>query len=141
MTQPALPPIGTFFMTSWGYDQTNVECYKVVGHTPSGKSIRLQRWTTKDVGGAGESAHRLVPGDEVAKSNVYGEPWTDADGYSHRGDLIGLQDAPTFVHRAQIHGRTKGSDADGWTTMIGGHYAGSHREGETHYATAAGWGH
>lgn len=32
--------VGDFFYTSWGYDQTNVEFYQVVGLTPKGVKIR-----------------------------------------------------------------------------------------------------
>ena len=33
--------VGDIFYTSWGYDQTNVDYYEVVGLTPSGKSVKL----------------------------------------------------------------------------------------------------
>jgi len=40
--------VGDHFVASWGYDQTNIDFYEVVGFTPSGKSVRLrevhQRW-------------------------------------------------------------------------------------------------
>jgi hypothetical protein len=34
--------IGDVFYRSWGYDQTNVNFYEVVGLTASGKSMRLR---------------------------------------------------------------------------------------------------
>ena len=34
--------VGDVFSASWGYDQTNVDFYEVVGITPSGKSVRLR---------------------------------------------------------------------------------------------------
>jgi hypothetical protein len=33
--------VGDIFASSWGYDQTNVDFYEVVGVTPSGKSVRI----------------------------------------------------------------------------------------------------
>lgn len=33
--------VGSVFYSSWGYDQTNVDFYAVIGITPSGKSVRL----------------------------------------------------------------------------------------------------
>lgn len=33
--------VGDHFVVSWGYDQTNVNFYEVVGVTPSGKSVRI----------------------------------------------------------------------------------------------------
>jgi hypothetical protein len=35
--------IGTIFVCSWGYDQTNIDYYQVVEFTPSGKSVRIRR--------------------------------------------------------------------------------------------------
>ena len=35
--------IGDVFVSSWGYDQTNVCYYQVTDLTPSGKSARLRR--------------------------------------------------------------------------------------------------
>lgn len=35
--------VGDFFYTSWGYDQTNVDFYEVVGITPSGKSVKVRQ--------------------------------------------------------------------------------------------------
>jgi len=35
--------VGDLFASSWGYDQTNVEFYKVVGLTKSGKSARVRQ--------------------------------------------------------------------------------------------------
>jgi hypothetical protein len=34
---------GDIFYSSWGYDQTNVDYYQVIGVTPSGKSVRIRR--------------------------------------------------------------------------------------------------
>lgn len=55
------PVVGDVFYTSWGYDQTQVEFYKVVALTPSGKSVRVQQVWAKDVS-TGDNPHRsLVP--------------------------------------------------------------------------------
>ena len=35
--------VGDLFYDSWGYDQTQVDFYEVVGLTPSGKSVRVQQ--------------------------------------------------------------------------------------------------
>lgn len=43
--------VGDFFECSWGYDQTNVDFYKVVGFTKSGKSVHLQKWSQASVEG------------------------------------------------------------------------------------------
>lgn len=41
--------IGDYVFTSWGYDQTQVEFFKVVGLTPSGKSAKVQQVCAYDV--------------------------------------------------------------------------------------------
>jgi len=38
----ANPQVGDLFYDSWGYNQTQVDFYEVVGLTPSGKSVRVQ---------------------------------------------------------------------------------------------------
>jgi hypothetical protein len=130
-----LPLEGSFFATSWGYDQTNVEFYRVMGRTKSGKSILLQRWTAKAAPGVdgGPSAAYLVPGDRPAQDPVHGEGWVDEDGWAHRGDVVGYEDMPVFVHRARYR-------ADTGSTTILGHYAHLF-DGRPCYATASGWGH
>ncbi len=55
--------VGDFVYTSWGYDQTNVSFYRVVGLTPSGKSARVQQVWAQDVA-KGDNPHRaLIPTD------------------------------------------------------------------------------
>lgn len=39
--------VGDIFECSWGYDQTNVDFYEVVGLTPSGKSVKVRRTAKK----------------------------------------------------------------------------------------------
>ena len=35
------PQVGDILVSTWGYDQTNVDFWRVVGLTPSGKSARI----------------------------------------------------------------------------------------------------
>lgn len=42
-TQQATVKVGSFFVASWGYDQTNVYWYQVKEITKSGKSVKVQR--------------------------------------------------------------------------------------------------
>ena len=44
--------IGDCFHTHWGYDQTNVEMYKIVGFTKSGKSAIIRQIGMKTVEGS-----------------------------------------------------------------------------------------
>jgi len=64
-TRTSGPEVGDVVATTWGYDQTNVAFYRVVGLTPSGKSVRIvpagQRVVERFTGG-----ERVVPGELVA---------------------------------------------------------------------------
>lgn len=44
--------IGDCFHTSWGYDQTNIEMYKIVGFTKSGKSAIIRQIGMKTIKGS-----------------------------------------------------------------------------------------
>lgn len=48
-----------FYVRSWGYDQTNIDYYRVVGRTPKG--VRVQHWQTVRVD------DRVLPGDAPAR--------------------------------------------------------------------------
>ena len=63
MTAPLT--VGDFVYTSWGYDQTNVTFYRVVGLTPSGKSVRLVQVYARDVAPAWDMHRALIPTDTV----------------------------------------------------------------------------
>lgn len=62
--------VGDFWTSSWGYDQTNIDFYKVTKVTS--KSIYLQRWTVKRVGS--EGIHNMVvPGDSAYTRHTWDE--------------------------------------------------------------------
>ena len=56
------PQVGDILVSSWGYDQTNVDFWRVVGLTASGKSVRIvpagQRVVSYSKG-----SESVVPGD------------------------------------------------------------------------------
>jgi hypothetical protein len=66
--------VGDFFVSSWGYDQTNVDFYKVVGLTA--KRIKVQQWSTK-VEDDGFHA-KVVPGDKPIKGGRNKDGFMDA---------------------------------------------------------------
>lgn len=55
--------VGDFFESSWGYDQTNIDFYKIVGLTPKG--VKVQKWSSACVGGSG-THDSVVPGEGPA---------------------------------------------------------------------------
>jgi len=56
--------VGDFFIASWGYDQTNIDFFKVVGVTSKG--VRLQKWTSARTADQPSAPYqdKVVPGDE-----------------------------------------------------------------------------
>lgn len=68
MTETTLLPVkvGDFFVESWGYDQTNITFYKVVGLTA--KSVKVQEWTQKVSEGEG-TYDMVVPGDKPRQNS------------------------------------------------------------------------
>lgn len=57
-----VPAIGDVFYRSWGYDQSNINYYRVIGVTASGKSVNLV-----------EVGHAVEDDGVVPTSRVYGE--------------------------------------------------------------------
>lgn len=64
--------VGDIFASSWGYDQTNVDFYEVVGVTPSGKSVRIVPIAKEVVEGAGTAYTRVkaIPGSAAPDAPV-----------------------------------------------------------------------
>lgn len=60
--------VGTFFVRSWGYDQTNVNFYRVMGLTPKG--VKVQEWSSTTVDDNGPITH-VVPGDGPRRHHVW----------------------------------------------------------------------
>jgi hypothetical protein len=68
-TETLIQPVkvGDIFVSSWGWDQTNVDFYEVVGITPSGKSARIVGIRSEIVEQNGYSQRvRPVPGSYPA---------------------------------------------------------------------------
>lgn len=51
--------VGDFFVHSWGYNQTNIDFYEVVGLTPA--SVKVRRAQKKVVSGEGSPSEDVVP--------------------------------------------------------------------------------
>lgn len=59
--------VGKIFASSWGYDQTNIDFYKVVSVSPSGKTATLQPIANKIVDVVNQMAEMVVPNESVTK--------------------------------------------------------------------------
>lgn len=77
-------PIGSIFCWSWGYDQTNIDYYQVVGHTRA--SVRVRPIAAETIRGSeGFMSSRVRPkpdafiGDEIEtkrpKRSTYNNEW------------------------------------------------------------------
>ena len=112
------PRVGDVLVSSWGYDQTNIDFWCVVGLTASRKSVRImpvaQRVVDYSKGG-----ERVVPGDGVQR-------------------LRGDRGPSTALIRWYGHG-----DRLEWCVGVPVGYKNTARlwDGRPVYQTAAGWGH
>ena len=64
--------IGKIFYSSWGYEQTNVDFYKVIDVSKSGKTITLQKIGSQIVAVNGYCSEEVIPNEE----RIIGEPLT-----------------------------------------------------------------
>lgn len=127
-TEAPVVKVGDFFVSSWGYDQTNVDFYKVVGLTKSGKSVRVQKWTSAIVGGAGAPQENVVPGAGPATGCWVRVPegWSEYDR-----DAI----APVETKRLRMGGYF------GASFTVNSFSAAYLWDGKPEYRTGSGWGH
>jgi len=92
--------IGKFFVSSWGYDQTNIDFYKVVAATP--KCIKVQEWSAKR-----DAQQRLTPGD--------GPRTFISRSYNYDTGLHG--DPVTSVAKVELKRLSAGWQGDPWITL------------------------
>jgi len=92
--------VGKFFVCSWGYDQTNIDFYKVVGATA--KCVRLQKWSARR-----DEKLRLVPGE--------GPHTTQSRPYDFETDTHG--DPVTTVAEIRLKKVSNGYQGSPWITL------------------------
>lgn len=118
--------IGKFFVCSWGYDQTNIDFYRVVGATA--KCVKIQEWSAKR-----DDRQRLVPGEgpricvryaydgvtgydtharrevsteakvQLKRLKDIGRPWINLTSYSGAGLWDGEPEADTYTYGGAGH--------------------------------------
>ena len=112
------PQVGDILVSSWGYDQTNIDFWCVVGLTKSGKSVRIMPVAQRVVDYS-KGSERVVPGDGVQRLRGDQGPTTSLiRWYEFRGERQWCVGVPVG-HKNTAH-------------LWGG---------EPVYQTAAGWGH
>jgi hypothetical protein len=117
--------VGDYVYNSWGYDQTNVDFFKVVSMV--GKTMVSIIPVASKVVKESTGAIYVVPTDEERDFDVClkfkkpGEKWPDS---WKKGD-----------------GPIKKKAKDGSVVLSSGNYWASKWDGNPKYETAAGWGH
>lgn len=72
---------GDFFVSSWGYDQTNVDFYQVVRISDTGKTVWLRHVQSRIVDGDGTAYTKVIPVPDTFGAH-------DADPYDNRAGLL-----------------------------------------------------
>jgi hypothetical protein len=137
MTSTAVAPaevgveVGTFFYSSWGYDQTNVDFYKVIALTPKG--VKVQKWSSRIVDDNGPITH-VVPGDEPATYTDWSACTPGMDHWEEQAAKI-VKPAPVVTKRLRSY--TPGKASFHLTSYASGYQW----DGTPKYATGSGYGH
>jgi len=126
--------VGDFFVSSWGYDQTNVDFYKVVEVLP--KSVRVQHWTSKTVDDNGPVTH-VVPGDKP-KTVTDWSACTPEMGYWERQEAKVESDAPFELKRLRSYGQ---GESQRVYFTVNSFSSASKWDGRPAYQTGSGFGH
>lgn len=117
--------VGDFFYASWGYDQTNVTWFKVVGLTPKG--VKVQEVYGSTVSDDGPST-TVVPTDRVKTGG-----WVR----NSDGDSVYDPDAKYPVLTKRVQQGYQGTPVLAWKSY-GILYL---WDGKPQYQTGSGWGH
>lgn len=130
--------VGTMFVCSWGYDQTNVDFYKVVGISPSGKSVKVQKWSEADSGAPSHFTHEsVVPGDAPVMVADWSDVTPEMD-FWERQQAVKMVPAPVETKRLQ-HYMSGGVPRVYFSVNS---YSSAHVwDGKPEYQTASGFGH
>lgn len=135
--------VGDFFVDSWGYDQTNVDFYRVVGMTPSGKSVRVQKWSMADTseGGIHDSVVATEEGGPVMvpamKEGFSEEDYWAAD-FWEKQEMTEKVPSPVETKRLQSYGSGASTRYYFRTSSFS---SASQWDGRPKYQTGHGYGH
>lgn len=89
-TEVPVVKVGDFFVSSWGYDQTNIDFYKVVGITKSGKSVKVQMWSSalSPTDSGHFTVEKVVPGPGPATYNDWSAATPEMDEWERRQAVV-----------------------------------------------------
>ena len=125
--------VGDFFSSSWGYDQTNVDFYKVVALTPKG--VKVQKWSKAYASApTGGPVEYVVPGEGPATYTDWSAVTPEMD-YWERKEAQVERPAPVVTKRLRSFG-------GGYVSFSVNSYSSASKwNGEPQYETGSGWGH
>jgi hypothetical protein len=103
--------VGDLFACSWGYDQTQVDFYEVVGVTPSGKSVKVKPVT---------QVRTSEPGPSETVAPVKGSAWGEATTYRLKDASWGSEVKYAFKVNSYSHAYS--GDWDGQWSVTGWGY-------------------
>jgi hypothetical protein len=67
MSENIAPTVGMILESQWGYDQTNIDFYKIVRVTKT--MVELQPWSVTRVEQTGYDSYKVQPGDYPAETH------------------------------------------------------------------------
>lgn len=125
--------VGDFFVASWGYEQTNIDFYKVVGLTPKG--VKIQAWQSAQIDGKGSPYQdAVIPGDGARTVRDHSACTSGMDFWERQAAVV---ERPAPVETKRLN------TAGGWKASVKiNSFAWAYKwDGSTQYATAVGFGH
>lgn len=122
--------VGTIFYSSWGYDQTNVDYYRVVEVTPSGKSVRIVKVRLTTVSDDGGPTTYVAPGTEPVTGG-----WVREGGVSTYDPDY---QEPPMLKRIQSYGE---GERRSCYLYLNSYSSAGLWDGKPKYQTGSGWGH
>lgn len=127
--------VGDFFYSSWGYDQTNVDFYKVVGVTKKG--VKVQQWTSKAAGPVGGPSEAVVPGDGPATYSDWSAVTPEMDYWERQQAVV---EKPVGVEQKFL--TNYGTAEEPRVCFSVSSYANAYKwDGAPKHQTGSGWGH
>ena len=124
------PQVGDVLVSTWGYDQTNVDFWRVVGLTASGKSVRIIPVDERVVDYS-KGSERVVPVD----------PDEDGRRSRHWSGLPTTSLIRWFDRRSWVNGRTVVEETWCVGVPVGHRNTARRWDGRPVHQTAFGWGH
>jgi len=123
--------VGDFFVCSWGYDQTNVDFFKVVALTPKG--VKVQSWTSARLDSEHASSDSVVPGEVPATVTDWSACTSEMDFWQRKEAKV--------VRPAPIETKRLRGDASYVGFTVNSFSSASKWDGTPRYQTGAGFGH